>query len=54
MPVRTNMVLSFTELTPIFEQDYFRDNDPSISDLFEPTGSPITPQNPITIDDIGF
>jgi hypothetical protein len=31
-PVRTNMTLSFTELTPIFESDYLNEDDPSVSD----------------------
>lgn len=54
MPVRSNMTLSFTELTPIFEQDYRRQDDPSVIDVFEPTGSPLAPQDTITYDDIGF
>lgn len=54
MPVRSNMTLSFTELTPIFEQDYRTQNDPSVADIFEPTGSPLSPQDEITYDDIGF
>jgi hypothetical protein len=54
MPVRTNMALSFTELTPIFEQDYFEQEDPSIRDLFTSTISSISSQDPITYDDIGF
>jgi len=54
MPVRTNMTLSFTELTPIFEQDYLNQDDLSVKDVFEPTGSPLAPQDTITFDDIGF
>lgn len=44
-PVRTNMTLSFTELTPIFESDYFDDTDPSVVDAA---------LGPFTPDDIGF
>ena len=44
-PVRTNMTLSFTELTPIFESDYFDDADPSVVDAA---------LGPFTPDDIGF
>ena len=54
MPVRTSMTLSFTELTPIFEQDYRTQNDPSIIDIFDPFGSSLQPQDEITYDDIGF
>ena len=54
MPVRTNMTLSFTELTPIFEQDYMTENDPSIQDILNPLGSPMAASQSITYDDIGF
>jgi len=54
MPVRTNMTLSFTELTPIFEQDYINQDDPSVIDVFEQSVSTLAPQDAITFDDIGF
>jgi hypothetical protein len=44
-PVRTTMTLSFTELTPIFESDYFSEDDPSVVDAA---------LGPFTPDDIGF
>jgi hypothetical protein len=51
MPVRSNMSLTFTELTPIFSNDYDEDSeDPSILDL----GLNVTGDNAITDDDIGF
>jgi len=49
MPVRTNMTLSFTELTPIFEQDYFKDDDPSVQDAL---GGVVGDK--IVFDEIGF
>ena len=55
-PVRTTMTLSFTELTPIFENDYFMDEisqNASSADLFERSGG-IGPLDQITPDDIGF
>ena len=67
MPVRTNMTLSFTELTPIFEQDYngldFNNPDPSVADAFglpnnlgtESSVAGITPEfDNFKYDDIGF
>ena len=58
MPVRSFMSLTFTELTPIFANDYdleilkdLGDSiDPSLGDL----GTNITGTNKITEDDIGF
>jgi hypothetical protein len=49
MPVRTNMTLSFTELTPIFEQDYFSDDDPSVQDVLGGVAG-----DTIVFDEIGF
>jgi hypothetical protein len=49
MPVRTNMTLSFTELTPIFEQDYLGKNDPSVDDVLGGIAG-----DEITFDEIGF
>jgi hypothetical protein len=49
MPVRTNMTLSFTELTPIFEQDYFSDDDPSVQDVLGGVAG-----DKIVFDEIGF
>jgi hypothetical protein len=49
MPVRTNMTLSFTELTPIFEQDYFKDDDPSVQDALGGVAG-----DKIVFDEIGF
>lgn len=61
-PVRTTMTLTFTELTPIFESDYYEtpspDADPSIIDAFNPlqdeNGNTVTSFDPITYHDIGF
>ena len=51
MPVRSFMSLTFTELTPIFANDYDGETkDPSLADL----GLNITGDNNITDDDIGF
>ena len=57
MPVRSFMSLTFTELTPIFANDYDLEKtksgdfkDPSLGDL----GTNITGTNKITEDDIGF
>lgn len=62
MPVRTTMTLSFIELTPIFESDYYETPsptaDPSIIDAFLPIqdtdGTTVTSFDPITYHDIGF
>ncbi len=49
MPVRTNMALSFTELTPIFEDDYSSaKKDVSVTELGLTGGSAITSE------DVGF
>ena len=51
MPVRSTMALSFTELTPIFRDDYHPDNDdPSMKDA----GLNASGKNSITDNDIGF
>ena len=51
MPVRSTMALSFTELTPIFRDDYHPDNnDPSMEDA----GLNASGENRITDNDIGF
>ena len=55
MPVRSFMTLTFTELTPIFSNDYdhnfvSKNVDPSLADL----GLNIVGENNITDDDIGF
>lgn len=51
MPVRSTMGLSFTELTPIFRDDYAPfTNDPSMIDA----GLSVSGANSITDDDIGF
>ena len=52
MPVRSFMSLTFTELTPIFANDYNDPNfdDPSLEDI-QPN---IVGKNQITEDDIGF
>ena len=49
MPVRTNMTLSFTELTPIFEQDYQNQDDPSVQDALGGSAG-----DEITFDELGF
>jgi len=48
-PVRTTMTLSFTELTPIFERDYFDDTDPSVQDALGGIAG-----DKFARDDIGF
>ena len=58
MPVRTNMTLSFTELTPIFEQDYYtpddpRSIDPSLTGAFGPSAQ-VPEFGQFRYDDIGF
>ena len=51
MPVRSNMSLTFTELAPIFANDYDPETkDASVSDL----GLLLQGENAITDDDIGF
>tara|TARA_R100001463_G_scaffold37855_1_gene81373 strand:- start:1192 stop:2874 length:1683 start_codon:yes stop_codon:yes gene_type:complete len=51
MPVRSNMSMTFTELTPIFSGDYDDGStDPSLQDL----GLNIQGENDIAEDDIGF
>ena len=51
MPVRSFMTLTFTELTPIFRDDFNGNTeDPSLADL----DSNITGKNKIEDDDIGF
>ena len=52
MPVRSFMSLTFTELTPIFANDY---NDPNLDDpSLEDIKPNIVGKNQITDDDIGF
>ena len=52
MPVRSFMSLTFTELTPIFANDY---NDPNLDDpSLEDIKPNIVGKNQITEDDIGF
>jgi len=57
MPVRTNMALSFTELTPIFAQDYEKQDpnniDPSLADAFGPSDA-VGEFTQLRYDDIGF
>jgi len=59
MPVRTNMTLSFTELTPIFAQDYEKQDldpnklDPSLVDAFSPSDA-VEEFTQLKYDDIGF
>ena len=51
MPIRSTMGLTFTELTPIFRDDYAPfTNDPSMIDA----GLSVSGANSITDDDIGF
>ena len=50
MPVRSTMSLTFTELAPIFADDYTGEGDESVSDL----GMLVTGENEITEHDIGF
>ena len=50
MPVRSTMSLTFTELAPIFADDYTGEGDASVSDL----GTLITGENEINENDIGF
>jgi len=51
MPVRSNMTLTFTELTPIFKNDYDKGSeDPSMVDL----GLNVSGENAISDDDVGF
>ena len=54
-PVRTTMMLSFTELTPIFRDDYKlgEDRTASTEDLLRFQG-PLMGSNKITEEDIGF
>jgi hypothetical protein len=54
-PVRTTMMLSFTELTPIFRDDYKlgEDRTASTEDLLRFQG-PLMGDNKITEEDIGF
>jgi hypothetical protein len=52
------MTLSFTELTPIFEQDYYtpddpRSIDPSLADAFGPSAQ-VPEFGQFRYDDIGF
>ena len=52
MPVRSTMTLTFTELSPIFSNDYVNDGspNPSVDDL----GMLLTGENEINENDIGF
>lgn len=53
MPVKLKMRLAFTELTPIFAQDYdLNQTDPSVLDAFGP--GHFSTGEPLTIQDIGF
>ena len=51
MPVRSNMSMTFTELTPIFSGDY---DDASTDDSLQDLGLNIQGENDIAEDDIGF
>ena len=55
-PVLSSMTLNFTELTPIFAQDYDADDgkDPSLQDMFQDFGSPVKGIEPLNSEDIGF
>ena len=50
MPVRSTMKLTFTELSPIFADDYVGQGGASVDDL----GTLVTGENEITDNDIGF
>jgi len=50
MPVRSTMKLTFTELSPIFADDYVGEGGASVDDL----GTLVTGENEITDNDIGF
>ena len=54
-PVISSMTLSFTELTPIFAEDYDSfEKDPSLQDLAGDFGSPVKGVEPLNAEDIGF
>ena len=54
-PTIMNMTLNFTELTPIFEQDYRNfDSAESQKDLFDKVGGELEAINKINTEDVGF
>ena len=54
-PTIMNMTLNFTELTPIFEQDYRNfDSAESQKDLFSKAGGELGEINKINTEDVGF
>ena len=54
MPVRSTMILTFTELTPIFRQDYMDDFDPSLTDVYAEIDGSLGADPISSADDIGF
>ena len=54
-PTIMTMTLNFTELTPIFEQDYRNfDGEASQKDLFSRAGGELGAINKINTEDVGF
>ena len=53
-PAIMNLTLNFTELTPIFEQDYRNNDKPSQQDLFTTAGGELGAINRINSEDVGF
>ena len=53
-PTIMNMTLNFTELTPIFEQDYRNFGEASQKDLFDKVGGELEAINKINSEDVGF
>ena len=49
-----NLTLNFTELTPIFEQDYRNNDKLSQQDLFTTAGGELGAINRINSEDVGF
>ena len=53
-PAIMNLTLNFTELTPIFEQDYRNNDKASQQDLFSRAGGELGAINKINSEDVGF
>ena len=53
-PTIMTMTLNFTELTPIFEQDYRNFDEASQKDLFSRAGGELGEINKINTEDVGF
>ena len=55
MPVRSTMKLTFTELSPIFADDYnYKPGDGQPNASVDDLGTLVTGENEITDNDIGF